>query len=126
MAPPGAAAAAVAEAGGRPHRHVQAPRRGLVSLRRNAFDRRRGRAEDPGTQDYDTNKSRSVDAFVTLNVQARYTGFEGLTLALGIENALDETPPFAVGDGDADLYGYVSSQHDPRGRFAYGRVTYRF
>ena len=79
-----------------------------------------------GTLDYDTNKSRSVDAFVTLNLQARYTGFEGLTLAAGIDNAFDEEPPFAVGDGDTDLYGYVSSQHDPRGRFMYGKVTYRF
>ncbi|MCM2313182.1 MAG: TonB-dependent receptor [Steroidobacteraceae bacterium] len=79
-----------------------------------------------GTLDYDSNRTRSVDAFVTLNLQARYTGFEGLTLSLGLENALDEDPPFAVGDGDTDLYGYVSSQHDPRGRFAYGKVTYRF
>lgn len=79
-----------------------------------------------GVLDYDTNKSRTVDAFVTLNLQARYTGFEGLTIAVGLDNAFDETPPFAVGDGDTDLYGYVASQHDPRGRFAYGKLTYRF
>jgi iron complex outermembrane receptor protein len=55
-----------------------------------------------------------------------YTGFEGLTIALGIDNALDESPPFAIGDGDTDLYAYVSGTHDPRGRFIYGKVTYRF
>lgn len=83
-------------------------------------------ADFDGTLDYDSVRTRSVDSFVTVNLQARYTGFEGLTLSLGLENALDEDPPFAIGDGDSDLYGYVSSQHDPRGRFAYGKVTYRF
>ena len=79
-----------------------------------------------GTTDFVSNSSRTVDAFMTLNLQARYTGFENLTLSLGADNALDEEPPFAVGDGDSDLYGYVSSQHDPRGRFFYGKMVYSF
>ncbi|MCQ3828517.1 TonB-dependent receptor [Microbulbifer elongatus] len=79
-----------------------------------------------GTLDYDTNRSRMVDAFMTVNLQARYTGFEDMILSLGADNAFDEEPPFAIGDGDSDLYGYVSSQHDPRGRFIYGKVTYNF
>ena len=79
-----------------------------------------------GTLDYDTNRSRMVDSFMTLNLQARYTGFENMVLSLGADNALDEEPPFAIGDGDSDLYGYVSSQHDPRGRFVYGKMTYSF
>lgn len=79
-----------------------------------------------GTLDYDSNKSRTVDNFLTLNLQARYTGFENLMLSLGADNALDEEPPFAIGDGNSDLYGYVSSQHDPRGRFVYGRMVYSF
>ena len=79
-----------------------------------------------GTLDYDTHKSRMVGAFTTLNLQARYAGFRGTTLTLGLDNALDKKPPFAIGDGDVDLYGYVSSQHDPRGRLAYAKVTYKF
>lgn len=79
-----------------------------------------------GTLDYDENRSRTVDAFVTVNVQGRYTGFGNTTIVLGLDNALDEDPPFAVGDGDGDLYGYVQSQHSPRGSFAYGKVTYAF
>lgn len=79
-----------------------------------------------GVLDYDSNSTRNVDAFTTLNLQARYEGFEGLTLALGVDNALDEDPPFAIGDGDTDLYGYVAGIHDPRGQFFYGKVTYRF
>ena len=71
-------------------------------------------------------RTRSVDSFLTVNLQARYTGFEGLTLAVGLDNVFDEEVPFAIGDGDTDLYGYVQSQHDPRGRFAYGTVTFKF
>jgi outer membrane receptor protein involved in Fe transport len=63
---------------------------------------------------------------VTWNLQFRFTGNEKTVLSLGADNVLDEEPPFAVGDGDADLYGYVSSQHSPRGRFIYARVNYRF
>ena len=79
-----------------------------------------------GTLDFDLHNTRSVDAFTTVNLQLRYTGFDGLTLMLGADDLLDEDPPFAIGDGDTDLYGYVSSQHDPRGLFVYGKVTYRF
>jgi outer membrane receptor for ferrienterochelin and colicin len=79
-----------------------------------------------GVLDYDSNDTRSVGAFTTVNLQARYMGFEGLTLAVGVDNAFDEEPPFAIGDGDTDLYGYVSGLHDPRGQFFYGKVSYRF
>ena len=79
-----------------------------------------------GVLDYDSNNTRKVDAFTTLNLQARYTGFEGFTLAVGVDNALDEEPPFAIGDADTDLYGYVAGLHDPRGQFFYGKLTYRF
>ncbi|MFS1523194.1 TonB-dependent receptor [Microbulbifer sp. 2304DJ12-6] len=79
-----------------------------------------------GTLDYDTNTSRTVDSFLTTNLQARYTGFTNMILSLGADNVFDEAPPFAIGDGDSDLYGYVQSQHDPRGRFIYGKMTYTF
>ena len=79
-----------------------------------------------GTLDYDQYSTPKVDAFVTWNLQFRFTGIEKTVLSLGADNVLDEDPPFAVGDGDADLYGYVSSQHSPRGRFIYARVNYRF
>ncbi len=67
--------------------------------------------------DYDTNDTRDVGDFTTLNLQLRYTGFGNVKLLLGVDNAFDEKPPFAVGEGDADLYGYVQNVHSPRGRF---------
>ncbi len=77
-----------------------------------------------GVLDYDTNTSRMVDSFLTVNVQASYTGFENTRLTFGIDNLFDEEPPFAVGDADSDLYGYVQSQHSPRGLFWYARASY--
>lgn len=79
-----------------------------------------------GVLDYDTNTSRTVDSFLTVNVQASYTGIKNTKLMLGVDNLFDEKPPFAIGDGDTDLYGYVSSQHSPRGMFWYARATYSF
>jgi iron complex outermembrane receptor protein len=74
-------------------------------------------ADFDGTLDYDTVSTPKVDAFTTLNLQFRYTGIENVRLLIGIDNALDEEPPFAVGDGDTDLYGYAQSQHSPLGRW---------
>jgi len=79
-----------------------------------------------GTLDYDTNTTRTVDSFATLNAQISYTGIENTTLLVGGDNLLDEDPPFAVGDADTDLYGYVSSQHSPRGMFWYVRANFAF
>jgi len=79
-----------------------------------------------GVLDYDTNNTRKVKAFTTLNLQFRYTGIENIKLLLSIDNALDEEPPFAVGDGDTDLYGYVQSQHSPRGRFWNAKAIFSF
>ena len=79
-----------------------------------------------GTLDYDTNRSRSIDSFVTLNMQETYAGIDNMDLVLGVDNAFGEDPPFAIGNGDNDLYGYVSSIHSPRGQFFYGKMTYKF
>ncbi len=83
-----------------------------------------GSFEDFGADESLT--QRSVSAFTTLNLQFSYSGIRNTLLTLGIDNALDESVPFAVGDSDSDLYGFVSSQHDPRGRFVYGKATFNF
>ena len=45
---------------------------------------------------------------------------------LSVDNALDEAPPFAVGEGNNDLYGYVQSTHNPRGRFWAAKAVFKF
>lgn len=79
-----------------------------------------------GVLDYDTNTSRTVDSYLTVNAQVSYTGFERIKLILGADNLFDEEPPFAIGDGDSDLYGYVQSQHGPRGMYWYLRANFSY
>ena len=76
-----------------------------------------------GVLDFDTNTSRTVDSYLTVNAQINYSGFENTRLIFGVDNLFDEEPPFAIGDGDSDLYGYVQSQHSPRGMFWYVRAN---
>jgi outer membrane receptor protein involved in Fe transport len=79
-----------------------------------------------GVLDYDLFTTPKVDAWTTLNLQFRYTGMENVQLLVGVDNVLDEEPPFATGDGDTDLYGYVQAVHNPRGRFWNAKAIFRF
>ncbi len=75
--------------------------------------------------DYE-NDTRDVGSFTTVNLQGRYNVSDTIKLLLSIDNALDEAPPFAVGDGNNDLYGYVQGTHNPRGRFWSARAIFTF
>lgn len=79
-----------------------------------------------GSLDFEQNKSRMVDAYYTIDTQAYYQLNDKTKLMFGVSNLLDEEPPFAIGDGDSDLYGYVGSMYNPRGRYIYGKINYRF
>ena len=76
--------------------------------------------------DVESTSTRSISAQMLLDVQLRYNLNDSTQFVLGMNNALDEDPPFAIGDGDADLYGYASRVHNPRGQFVYGKISYRF
>lgn len=77
-------------------------------------------------QDVETTTARTISSQALLNLQLRYDLSESLRLSVGGTNILDEDPPFAIGDGDGDIYGYVSGIHNPRGRYLYARVNYSF
>ena len=79
-----------------------------------------------GTLDFEENKSRMVDSQVLVDMQGSYHFYDGLKLSLGVNNLFDEEPPFAIGDGNADLYGYATGVHNPRGRYLYSKVTVSF
>lgn len=83
-------------------------------------------ADGDGVLDFDTVKTPDVGSFTTVNLQARYTGIDHVKLLLGLDNAFDRDAPFAAGDGDTDLYGYVQSQHSPRGRFWSAKAIFSF
>jgi iron complex outermembrane receptor protein len=73
-----------------------------------------------------TTEVGDVSSFTTVNFQFSFTGIKNTKIALSVDNAFDEEVPVAVGDGDGDVYGYVSSTHNPRGRFWSLRTTYSF
>jgi outer membrane receptor protein involved in Fe transport len=83
-------------------------------------------ADLDGTLDYDLYTTRKVGSFMTTNLQVSYGGIRNTQVILGVDNLMDENPPWAFGDGDADVRGYVSALHDPRGRFVYSKFTYKF
>jgi iron complex outermembrane receptor protein len=76
--------------------------------------------------DYDEFDTRDVGSFTTVNLQGRYNLSDSIRLMVSVDNALDEAPPFAVGEGNTDLYGYVQSTHNPRGRFWSARAIFNF
>ncbi len=76
--------------------------------------------------DYNEFDTRDVGAFTTINLQGRFNVNDDVKLLLSVDNALDEAPPFAVGDGNNDLYGYVQGVHNPRGRFWSARAIFTF
>lgn len=79
-----------------------------------------------GVLDFEDNTSRTVDSQVLVDLQGGWNYSDNVRLVVGVNNLFDEEPPFAIGDGDGDLYGYVSSIHNPRGRFLYTKATFRF
>lgn len=83
-------------------------------------------ADFDGSEDFHLQTTRTVDAMMTVDLQLNMDGGNLGQYTLGVLNLLDEEPPFAIGDGNSDLYGYVSNTHSPIGRFIYGKVSYDF
>ena len=87
-----------------------------------------GEFEDFATEDkVESTKSRTVESYYTLDSQVSYQFSDALKLSVGANNLLDEEPPLALGDGGADvLYGYIQTMYNPRGRYVYGKLNYKF
>lgn len=58
--------------------------------------------------------------------QVAYTGIKNLRLALGVKNIFDEDPPIYVPVSNQFQAGYDVSLYDPRARFVYGSINYKF
>ncbi|CAM4034472.1 MULTISPECIES: TonB-dependent receptor [Shewanella] len=79
-----------------------------------------------GVLDFEDNKSRMVDSQLLVDMSGSYRFNDTFKWTVGINNVLDEEPPFAIGDGDTDLYGYVIATHNPMGRYFYTKLSMRF
>jgi len=55
-----------------------------------------------------------------------YTGIKNLRLAIGVKNLFDKDPPIYVPVANQFQAGYDVSLYDPRARFVYGSINYKF
>ena len=68
-----------------------------------------------------------VGSYETYDFQTSYSGVKNLTLTFGVKNVFDRDPPYTNAGGEVFFQaGYDPSYADPRGRFFYGRVNYKF
>ena len=68
---------------------------------------------------------RKVKAYSLWNLSAGWEATQALTLRAGVQNLLNETPPFSQ-QAYFFISGYDPSYTDTRGRFAYVSAKYTF
>ena len=70
---------------------------------------------------------RKVGVYELYDVQLRYGGFKDLELRAGIRNLFDKDPPYSNAGGRTSFQGgYDPGYADPRGRYFYAGLTYKF
>jgi iron complex outermembrane receptor protein len=70
---------------------------------------------------------RRVGAYELYDLQLRYTGFMSIEWRAGIRNLFDRDPPYSNAGGQTSFQtGYDPVYADPRGRFFYAGLTYKF
>src|SRR4030095_14726265 len=83
----------------------------------------------PGTFEDPTDPAflpRKVGSYEIYHLQGQYTGIRNLTLRWGVRNLFDKDPPYTNAGGQTSFQaGYDPLYADPRGRFIYGRATYK-
>jgi iron complex outermembrane receptor protein len=68
---------------------------------------------------------RTVGSLSLWDMQGSYTGFRNWKLTLGVKNLFDRDPPLS-NQLTSFIAGFDPSYYDPRARFVYASVTYRF
>ena len=64
-----------------------------------------------------------IGNFDTVDLQASYSSFKGFKFTLGGRNVGDREPPVDLSSG---AIPYDITQHNPRGAFYYGTISYKF
>lgn len=70
----------------------------------------------------DLNAEPNIKAWTTLDAQVAYSGIKKARLTFGIRNLQDKSPPIAI----SEPLLASRQQHNPRGRFYYANVSYKF
>ncbi len=69
--------------------------------------------------------TRTVGTLSLWDLQGTYTGFKNTKLTLGVKNLFDKDPPLS-NQQSTFIIGFDPSYYDPRARFVYGSVNYKF
>ena len=67
-----------------------------------------------------------VGSQATYDLQVSWTGIKNLNIAVGVKNFTNEDPPLFIPASNQFQTGYDVTMYDPRGRFVYGSVSYKF
>ena len=68
---------------------------------------------------------RRVGSLSLWDLQGSYTGLRNWKFSLGVKNLFDRDPPVS-NQQSTFILGFDPTYYDPRARFVYGSVTYRF
>jgi iron complex outermembrane receptor protein len=68
---------------------------------------------------------RTVGSLSLWDLQGTYAGFKDWRLTLGVKNLFDRNPPVS-NQLTSFIAGFDPSYYDPRARFVYASVTYKF
>ena len=60
------------------------------------------------------------------DLQFAWTGIKNFRVALGVKNLFDKDPPIFIPVSNQFQSGYDISMYDPRARFIYGQMSYKF
>lgn len=72
-------------------------------------------------------EGHSVTNSSRFNLSVAYRGIKDLTARLGVRNLLNTEPPYTASSSyGSHAAGYAASFTDPRGRFIYGSLAYKF
>ena len=72
-----------------------------------------------------TGDPRTVGSMSLWDLSGTYTGIKNTKLTLGVKNVFDTNPPASNQTGTF-IGGFDPSYYDPRARFVYGSVNYKF
>ncbi|MDE2003482.1 MAG: TonB-dependent receptor [Betaproteobacteria bacterium] len=72
-----------------------------------------------------TGDPRTVGSMSLWDLSGTYTGIKNTKLTLGVKNLFDTNPP-ASNQASTFIGGFDPSYYDPRARFVYGSVNYKF
>lgn len=72
--------------------------------------------------------TRRVSSFEQVDIAAAYKGWKNAVVTFGIQNVLDEMPPFSNQNASSNRYTQMgfAELYSSRGRFFYGTLEYKF